>query len=373
MNSTARGRTNTRSIRLPAWFSGSGPESEIVISTRIRLARNLNHFPFPSHASPTDRKKIFNTVLSVLRNGAMLGSFSLANFSGIPHIDQRYLVERRVASPELLGSDGDRGVAFDNDDSIAVMINEEDHLRLQCLISGCNPLASWSVLDRLDDRLGRDLGYAYDRRRGYLTACPTNSGTGLRVSFLAHLPALMLTKSIDAVLQGANQLGIGVRGFFGEHSEVIGSFFQLSNQAAMGASEREFITSAEKTVQEIVACEKRARERLLKEARIELSDKIYRAFGVLAYARTLSVGEFLNCASAIRLGIDTGLFTAVSRTDLNAATFAVMPAHLQKFAKRALKEPELSVLRAERVRGLFRAKKTLPRRHCDTGNNLQAV
>jgi protein arginine kinase len=359
MNLSTRGCTH--SVLLPPWLSGSGPENEIVVSTRIRLARNLNNHPFPSHASPGERKQVFETVSRTLHGRSGCGTFKAVNFSSLPRIDQQYLVERRIASPDLLGTDGDRGVAFDNTSGIAVMINEEDHLRLQCLMSGCRPMDSWNAIDRLDDELGRTLEFAFDRRRGFLACCPTNSGTGLRVSFLMHLPALALTKALDPVLQGATMLGIAVRGFFGEHSGVVGSFFQLSNQATMGAHEQEFIARTEKTVREIVACEKKARERLLAEARVELCDKIYRAFGILSYARTLSMPEFLNCASALRLGIDTGLFTGVTARTLNAATLAVMPAHLQKFARRELDEKALSVLRAERVRSLLCKKRGAPR------------
>ncbi|MBN1127771.1 MAG: hypothetical protein JXA71_02220, partial [Chitinispirillaceae bacterium] len=212
---------------------------------------------------------------------------------------------------------------------------------------------------------------AFDRRRGFLTCCPTNSGTGLRVSFLLHLPALILTRSLDAVLQGACRLGIAVRGFFGEHSDVVGGFFQLSNQATMGADEQEFIETTGRTVREIVDGEKRARARLLDQAQLELSDKVYRAYGILACARTLSVAEFLNCASALRLGVDTSLFREVSVRNLNAAMLAVMPAHLQKYAGRSLDERELSVLRADRAREvLFRkARAGRPGRRRREGNN----
>jgi protein arginine kinase len=361
MSASPRARSRIRASRLPVWFGDNGPENEIVISTRIRLARNLNNHPFPSHASPGERKKVFDTVQRALPSRAGNHALYTVNFSNLSPVDQRFLVERRIASPDLLSLEGDRGVAFDNASGIAVMINEEDHLRLQCLVPGCDPLVSWNALDSLDDTLGRELDYAFDRRRGYLTCCPTNSGTGLRVSFLVHLPALILTKSLDAVLLGATQLGVAVRGFFGEHSEVVGGYFQLSNQATMGSSEREFIANAEKTVAEIVGCERRARDRLLKEARLELEDKIHRAFGILSFARMLSVAEFLNCASALRLGIDTGIFDKVSRERLNSATLEVLPAHLHRFANRELDATATATLRAERVRTLLCGKKSVPR------------
>jgi protein arginine kinase len=353
MNAGKRGNTRMRSAPSPGWLSGSGPESEIVVSTRIRLARNLTSHPFPPQATPVQRKAVYEKVCGALGAGAGGTMFSAVNFAGISSLDQHFLVERRIASPDLLSVEGDRGVAFDNAERVSVMINEEDHLRLQCLMPGCAPLETWNALDALDDELGAALEFAFEERRGFLTCCPTNSGTGLRVSFLVHLPALILTRSLDAVLQGAGQLGVAARGFFGEYSDAVGGFFQLSNQATMGAHEREFIASTERTVREIVAYEQRARQRLLSEAKLELCDKIYRAYGILAYARTLSVAEFMNCTSALRLGAETGLFTEVPLPELNAATLAIMPAHLQKYAKRSLDDRALSELRAERTRELF--------------------
>jgi protein arginine kinase len=370
MNISGRRPRRASALRLPGWLCGSGPESDIVISTRMRLARNLSGCPFPSQASPRQRTSVFNKVCGAVEASK---GFSAVNFASMEPLDRHYLVERRIATPDLISMEGDRGVAFDGEGRISVLINEEDHLRMQCLMPGCMPIESWECVDVLDDGLGMLLDFAFERRRGFLTCCPTNSGTGLRVSFQLHLPALILTRSLDPVLQGACRLGIAVRGFFGEHSDVVGGFFQLSNQASMGADEREFIEATGRTVREIVDCEKRARKRLLEEASLELSDKIYRAYGILAYARTLSVAEFLNCASALRLGADTGLLSEVPVRSLNMAMLAVMPAHLQKSAGRTLDERELSVFRADRVRELIFKKKSLfrgssgPRKESQSG------
>jgi protein arginine kinase len=338
---------------LPAWIDGTGPEADTVISTRIRLARNLANHRFPPHASTAERSAIFRKVAGVLAARPFENAFTVINFSAVGRLEQQLLVEKRAASPDLLSLDGDRGVAHDASHRVAIMINEEDHLRLQGIDAGCRPLDLWETLDPIDRHLGRQLEFAFEERRGFLTCCPTNSGTGLRVSFLMHLPGLVLTKSVDAVLQAASQMGIAARGFFGEHSAVVGSFFQLSNRATLGADEREFIDATLRTIAEVMACERRARERLMTEARLEVTDRIYRAYGILKYARTLSVTEFLNCASALRLGVDCGLFSKVTREGLNRTLLAVLPAHLRRHAGTDLDDAAASRLRVELVRSIL--------------------
>lgn len=354
-----RGPETPRSVlSLPPWFDGSGPAAEVIVSTRVRLARNLAGHCFPMHATLRERAVVYEKIVGALRKQRRARtSFTVVNFAGISALDRQFLVERRIASPDLLRADGDRGVAYDAAPSVTMMVNEEDHLRVQCLDSGCRPLEAWKMVDRIDEQLGNELDFAFDRKKGFLTSCPANSGTGLRVSYLMHLPGLILTRAVDAVLQGASQMGIAVRGFFGEHSSVAGSFFQLSNQAGMGANEREFLISTQRTVEEVLGCEREARLRLLKEAKLELTDKIYRAYGILQQARTLSITEYLNLTSALRLGVDCGIFSECSLVDLNRATLMVMPAHLQKHAGKKLDETECPIARAELVRELLFKKK----------------
>lgn len=350
--------------RLPAWFNNSGPDSDVIISSRIRLARNLEHRPFPYHANANERKLVYNEICGVLQHDSRLPEFSMLNFSEMEKLQQQFFVEERMASPDLMSFEGERGVAYDPTHRLNVMINEEDHLRIQGLDSGYQPEQLWEVLNNLDDILGRKLRFAFDHRRGFLTCCPTNSGTGLRISFLMHLPGLVLTKTIDAVLQGASQMGISTRGFFGEHSEVVGNFFQLSNQATMGAHESEFLSSTQKIICEVINHEREARKKIMNEASLELTDKIYRAYGILLHARTLSVTECLNLTSALRLGINTGLFDAITIEELNRITLLSMPAHLQVFRQKNMDETEISVARAELVRELLtkrKRKKNSPR------------
>ncbi|MDR2727888.1 MAG: hypothetical protein LBB56_02060, partial [Chitinispirillales bacterium] len=274
--------------QLPVWFHSDGPHGDVVISTRIRLARNLEGRKFPSAASSRDKQKIFNEAASVMcgvPKGLFGSEFELVKFGRLRKLEQQFLIEERLVSVDLLRAQGERGVASENSRRVSVMINEEDHLRLQGMGSGFRTFEIWEKIDLLDDYIGSRLKYAYDGRLGFLTSCPTNCGTGLRLSCLMHLPGLVLTKSIDAVLQGASQMGCATRGFFGENSEIVGNFFQISNQATMGAHEREFIESTEKVIREVVSHERKSRERLLRDARLELSDKVFRSLGILSNAR----------------------------------------------------------------------------------------
>ena len=346
---------------LPIWLSNSGPQSDLIISTRVRLARNLQNHRFTYHAGKTERKKIFDQIAGVLSMHREFNSFSVVNCNDLSNLDQQYLLEERLVSPDLLGIEGDRGVAIEQTHHTSFMINEEDHLRLHSIDSGFKAEEVWYRINLLDDLLGHFLPYAYDPRRGFLTSCPTNSGTGLRVSFLLHLPGLFLTKTIDSVLLGASQMGISTRGFFGEHSEVVGNLFQLSNQATLGACENDFLEHTRKTISEVITHEREARERILGEARMELTDKIFRAWGILLHARLMTVSEFLNLTSAIRFGIDAGLFTEITIEQLNHLTLNVMPAHLQTYLKKTVPEDQLDIHRAEMIKNLLSTEKKVKR------------
>ncbi len=340
---------------LPIWFSNTGPESDIAISTRVRLARNLENHRFTYHANRSERKKVFETVASVLRKEEF-NAFSLINCSALSSLDQELLLEERLVSPDLLNVEGDRGVAIEENRYTSIMINEEDHLRLHSFDSGFKADDVWLRINAIDDLLGSYLPYAYEVRRGFLTSCPTNSGTGLRVSFLLHLPGLALTKTIDSVLLGASQMGISTRGFFGEHSEVVGNLFQLSNQATLGACEEEFLQHTQKIISEVIGHERAARERILSDAPLEISDKVHRAWGILLHAKMLSMPEFLNLASALRMGIDCSLFTELTLERLNRITLMTMPAHLQRYRRKTMSDERLQCERAEIVREIAGAK-----------------
>ncbi len=336
--------------RVPAWFRNNGPDADCVISTRVRLARNLADRQFPSKASLLERKDIFEEVVTAVKNIPECTDCTSLNFSQMDKVAQQFLFENRVVSHDLIDSYGDRGVICDRDSNISVMVNEEDHIRMTCMASGCQPVQVWELLSMLDDDLGKQVQYAYDARRGFLTSCPTNSGTGFRISFLMHLPGLVLTKTIDSVLAGASQMGILTRGFFGEHSAVIGNFFQLSNQATMGAKEDEFLDTTHDIIKKLINYEHAAREKILKEAKVEIMDKIYRAFGILKYAHTLDMDELLNLTSALRLGVECGILEEVTVEELNRIVLISLPAHMELYYNKKISDDERHCMRAKLVK-----------------------
>ena len=352
--------------QIPAWFDNSGPENDVVISTRIRVARNIEGYKFPGRASPKEKMKIFNEAASVIKSvpRKLFGDgFEVVNFGRLRKLEQQFLIEERIASVDLLRGEGERGVACDPSRRVSVMINEEDHLRLQGMDSGFHSFDIWEILDLLDDYVGGRLKFAYSGRIGFLTSCPTNSGTGLRISYLLHLPGLVLTKAIDAVLHGASQMGIGARGFFGEYSEVVGNYFQLSNQASLGAGERDFIDSTAKVIREVIGHERKSRERLMADARLELSDKVFRALGILQNARTLTFNELLSLTSALRIGVECGICDGLTVDEINKMITICMPAHLHIHRSLEDAQKDLDVSRADLVRDLLTKKKRrTPRR-----------
>jgi protein arginine kinase len=353
--------SGSRKRFIPPWFDGGGPDGDVVISSRIRLARNLSGHRFPAHASIAEKEEIFDKAAASFRvppKRKPVYEFEVINIGRIGKLEQHFLVEERVASISLIKGEGSRGVARDSGGKLSVMINEEDHLRIQGMDSGFRPRELWEMASKADDSIGGALKYAYSPRLGFLTACPTNSGTGLRVSCLAHLPGLVLTKTVDQVLQGASQMGVSTRGFLGEHSDILGNIFQLSNRAAMGLSEAEFIESTCATIQEIISHERAARVRLMKEAKLELSDKISRALGILRNAQMMGFAELLNLTSALRLGIGCGLYDGFSVDDLNKIVMLGMPAHLQVYIHGLDGAPsDLDVVRADLARSFFEEKR----------------
>lgn len=338
---------------IPAWLSNGGPDSDCIISSRIRLARNVAGHQFPLKASLLERKHVFEKVSDAIHGISYFKSSNFLNLSDVEKVKQLFLLENRVISNELINSSGDRGVVCDSGSRISIMVNEEDHIRMQCMDSGYQPDLLWDTINSIDDELGKLVTYAYDTKLGFLTSCPTNSGTGLRVSFLLHLPGLVLTKTIDSVLSGASQMGISIRGFFGEYSDVIGNFFQLSNQATMGSNEEGFLQNTKDIILKIKDYEHAARDRILKDAKSELKDKVLRSYGILRYAHTLSIDEFLNLISAIRIGIDCGIMDTMKIEELNKIMLLCLPAHLKLFHKGKIKDEDENFIRAELVKKLL--------------------
>jgi protein arginine kinase len=343
------------------WLDGSGSKAEIVLSTRVRLARNLRNSSFTHRAREDELRAVLGSVERAAgRSGSFSGGAFLAMHDLGP-LDRVFLVERHLVSHELSDAARPRGLLVAPGERLSIMVNEEDHIRLQSLVSGLMLGDAWSIADQADDDLDGALDYAYHDEWGYLTACPTNAGTGLRASVLIHLPALVLTKQIEKVLKGIMQMGLAVRGFYGEGTEVVGNLFQISNQTTLGLSEKETLESLERVTRQILAAEERARETLLRDARIQIEDKIYRAFGSLRYGRTMSSAEVVNLCSAVRLGVALGLAELPPLRALNELLVLTQPAHLQRYLGRVMEQTERNVRRAEFVREYLARAQSEPR------------
>lgn len=332
------------------WLEATGPFSEIVLSSRVRLARNLSNLPFVNRAKVKDLKEIISRCKSAADATSHFKDGFYVDVKRLLPLDLQFLVERHLISLEMAGDGKSRGLIVGQGEVLSLMINEEDHLRLQTFASGLQLERTYELASDLDDALESRLDYAFSDKWGFLTACPTNTGTGLRGSVLIHLPGLVLTKDIDKVLRGVGQVGLAVRGFYGEGSEVVGNFFQVSNQTTLGKSEEDIISGLNKVAKQIIEYERNAREILVTSARLEVEDKIWRAFGILTNARTLTSDEIINLCSAVRLGVGLGIMRSVSTKDLNELLVLTQPAHLQKIFDVDMEPQERDVKRAEYAR-----------------------
>jgi protein arginine kinase len=342
-----------------AWLEASGPHADIVLSTRVRLARNIQRHAFASRIREPERAQIFEEVRRATEKTELKGGISL-DLASLSVLSRRVLLERHLISRELSGEDGDApvrgaGLFVGPKDTLGAMVNEEDHLRLQALLSGLRLRDAFQRVDRLDEDLGGQLPYAYHHEYGYLTSCPTNVGTGLRASILIHLPGLVLTKEIGRVLHGISQVGLTFRGLYGEGSEVVGNFFQISNQTTLGKSEEDLIEHLEKIVGQVIRYELDARTVLMRDAPSVIEDKIWRAFGLLRYARTLSFDEVMNLLSGVRLGVSLNLLSGLRVYTLNKIMIYAQSAHLEQAAGRKLADVESDVHRATYVRRTLEA------------------
>jgi protein arginine kinase len=341
------------------WLDASGPKGSIVLSTRIRLARNLDGYAFSQRAKDGDRKAILTRVEEAVSASDRLGGGAAFHLDQMDRGDRQLLHERHLVSKELAGLDRETrprpGAALLVQGPIGVMVNEEDHLRLNGMRSGFALEEAYAHVEAADGELGRLVPFAFHPEFGYLTSCPTNAGTGLRASVLIHLPGLVLTKEIGKVLQGLSQVGLTFRGLYGEGSEVVGNFFQLSNQTTLGKSEEELLDHLGKIVRQVIEYEEQAREILLREATTIVADKVWRAYGTLRHARTLTFEETMNLLSGVRLGAGLNLIPGLSVYTLNKLLIFTQPAHLAALEGRSTGDPELPTVRATYVRRVLDA------------------
>ncbi len=336
------------------WLRGEGPYADIVISSRIRLARNLEAFPFLSKASDSDREQIYRVLIDSVSELKIGDDTLVVDIDDADELDRQLLVERHLISRQHAEGDGTRGVAIAEDEQTAVMINEEDHLRIQGMRSGLQLAGLFEEVNRIDDQLQQRVQYAFDKRWGFLTACPTNVGTGIRVSVMLHLPALKLTGQIEQMFRAAKEMHLAVRGLYGEGTDAIGDFFQVSNQTTLGQTENDIVEHfGSEIIPKIVKFELTAREMLEKDKSTLLDDKIWRAWGTLENARTISSDESLFLLSHLRMGVNMGRCKDIDLSKLNMLFLRSQPAHLQKLEGRRLDGEERSVARARYLRNIL--------------------
>ena len=343
-----------------SWLS-PGSDTGIVVSSRIRLARNLQATPFPGWAGEEVREQIWNRLRPLFEELPAFKGGLMAHMAEVDELDKHILFERHLISREQ--SERGRGSALvaSADETLAIMVNEEDHLRLQAIRPGLDLNRTWVSINHIDDEIEHKVRYAFSTRLGYLTACPTNVGTGMRASVMLHVPGLVLMNEINPIVKGMNKIGLAVRGLWGEGTEATGNMFQVSNQISLGEKEEAIIANLEQIVLEIVEHEKNARSRLLDRKDAVLRDHVGRAYGVLSNAHILSSREALDLLSGLRLGIDLGILGSMNRQVIDELLLWTQPGHLQKVVKKKLRPKDRDVARAMLVRRkLAEAEKRAP-------------
>lgn len=333
------------------WLKGIGPEHDIVISTRIRLARNFSGFHFSNLLEDDEmRKSLINMVSEAVDKTPMMKERIFLDNLKLSPLDNEFLVERHLISRDHAREKRQRAVCFTPSEAVSLMILEEDHLRIQMLQSGFNLVEAWRIIDLLDSELEKNLPFAFHPQFGYVTACPTNVGTGIRVSSMLHLPALVMVKQLNKVLQALQKLNLAARGMYGEGTQAMGNFFQISNQITLGQDEADIIDGLERVIKQIIEHEREARRALVQKKRLRLEDQIWRAIGILKGARIISSGETMSLLSMARLGMDLEMIRGINTPKLNELFLLVQPAHLQKTSGRSLITRDRDVRRAELVR-----------------------
>jgi protein arginine kinase len=327
-----------------------GPHDRIVMSSRVRLARNLKDAAFPGWAKKPERVRVLELIRPAIEGLPEMKDAFSDTMDSLSALDKQILVERHLISREHAAKSAGSGLVLNRDETLCFMINEEDHLRMQALRPGLQLRQAWSAIDEADSTLEKKLDYAFSPEMGYLTACPTNIGTGIRVSAMLHLPGLVLGEQINPIIQSVNKLGLAVRGLYGEGTEALGNVFQVSNQMTLGEAETAIVERLEKVLAQIIEHEENARASLLEKKPKMVYNHIGRAYGILANAHSISSKETMNLLSLMRLGVDVGLFQSVDRSLVDELFILTQPAHLQKQHTEKLSAEERDLLRADMVR-----------------------
>ncbi|AQS57930.1 protein arginine kinase [Desulforamulus ferrireducens] len=335
------------------WLDASGPESDVIISSRVRIARNLVGYPFPHLLGYDNADKIIYAVQSAILSSTIqkaVGELELSRMTELSPTERQILVEKHLISPDMLEHPEKRAVVLSTNEVVGIMVNEEDHLRIQCLLPGLQLKECWELANSVDDGLEQILDFAFTEEMGYLTSCPTNVGTGLRASVMLHLPALVMTQQINSILTTLSKLGLTVRGLYGEGTQATGNLFQVSNQVTLGLTEDEIIDNLIMVAMQLVTQERAARRALYKEQKYQIEDRVWRAYGLLKYARTITSMDAMNLLSDLRLGVDLNIIPNIPRGLVMELIVMTRPAFLNKLKGEELNPAQRDIYRATLIR-----------------------
>ncbi len=352
----SKSRRDDRSDKPPefhagAWLAGTGPDNDIAVCTRARLARNLRGFPFSPCLDEVLAAELYEFAVEQLQQPGLPEKLGILELDSVDELERSVLVERHLISRDLVAAKRRRGVAFDTAESVAIMINEEDHLRMQVFAPGLQTEAVWQRAERLDDAVMQRLPVAWSEEFGFLTSCPTNTGTGLRLSVMVHLPGLVWSDEIDKATNVAQKIHLAVRGLYGEGSRALGDFYQVSNQITLGRDETQILGDVQLAVGRIVQWEREVRGALQRgAARVRTLDRVHRALGTLERAQILTSEEAMGCLSAVRFGIETRLLSGFTIAQVNKALLLGQPGHLQRHTRERLLPEERDQRRAQLLR-----------------------
>jgi len=333
-----------------SWTKKDGPQGDICLGTRIRLARNLAKVPFPATANREQAKKVLKTAKELVESLNQLAPVTFYELAEVDELERQVLMEKHLISPEHTKKTSTKGLILSENEDISIMVNEEDHFRIQVLMPGLQLQAAWELADRVDDLIESQVEYAFDPDIGYLTACPTNVGTGMRGSLMLHLPGLAKINQLENVLRSVSQFGLAVRGLYGEGSESYGCIYQISNQVSLGDSEADMLEHLARVTSQIITSERQARQYLQEHSPAECEDQVYRAYGLLTHARIISTQEAMDLLSTVMLGIDLGMIRDLDRGLVKQLMVEIRAAHLQKMMGQSLPAQERDRLRASLIR-----------------------
>ena len=336
-----------------SWINEPGPNRDVVISSRTRLARNIARYPFPSIMKSGQAAEVAETVRNSFAGRGVSQGYSFMFVRDVPVVERQILVEKHLASQDLMQNYEVSALILDKNEKITIMINEEDHIRMQCILPGFQLTESWDILNSVDDILENHVEYAFHEDLGYLTSCPTNVGTGLRSSVMMHLPALTISNQMNAILQTISKVGLTARGIYGEGSEALGNIYQISNQITLGLSEEEIINNLIVACRQIMEKERMARKALWDANGIQFEDALWRAYGILLNARVLELNEFMALLSQVRLGVSLGLINNLTLEDVDGIMTIGQPGGVVKRVGRMLEGNEIDIARANVIRDVM--------------------